>query len=136
MATTPSDKAQWNDQEVSALLDFLLEKKSEIGDAGMFKMGTFNAAAAHITGYCTSGPAKTGKMCKTKWRALKTTYSSIQKYQETSGTHWDNKTGATISTPAEENVWNDYIKIKPNAPMRSFRMKGWDFLPKLESILP
>jgi hypothetical protein len=43
---------------------------------------------------------------------LKKTYSSIQKYQETSGFHWDNTTGATVKTPAEENVWNEYSKIK------------------------
>ena len=68
--TTPIDKAQWNEKETEALVDFLLEHKSEIGDAGMFKMGTFNAAAASIAGHYTSGPKKTGKMCKTKWRAV------------------------------------------------------------------
>ena len=73
MATTPtapSDKAQWNEDEIMALADFLLEHKSEIGDAGMFKMGTFNAAAGHIVVHHTLGPTKTGNMCKTKWRAV------------------------------------------------------------------
>jgi len=68
--TAPIDKAQWNENETVALVDFFLEHKSEIGDAGMFKMGTFNAAAASITAHYTSGPRKTGKMCKTKWRAV------------------------------------------------------------------
>jgi hypothetical protein len=69
--TAPSDtKAQWNDEETTALADFLLEHKSEIGDAGMYKMGTFNAAAGNIAIHHTLGPAKTGKMCKTKWRAV------------------------------------------------------------------
>ena len=87
---------------------------------------------------------------------LKTIYSSIQKYQGTSGFHWDNTTGATIGTPAEENVWNEYVKIKvcyrlilyhftydylyisiqSNAPIRPFHGKGWNLLPKLETILP
>jgi hypothetical protein len=73
MATTPTappDKAQWNEEETSALVDFLLEHKSEIGDAGMYKMGTFNAAASSIATHHTLGPRKTGKMCKTKWRAV------------------------------------------------------------------
>jgi hypothetical protein len=72
MATTPlaSDKAQWNEGETTALVDFLLEHKSEMGEAGMYKMGTFNAAASHIAVHHTSGPIKTGKMCKTKWRAV------------------------------------------------------------------
>jgi hypothetical protein len=46
---------------------------------------------------------------------LKTIYSSIQKYQGTSGFHWNNTTGATIGTAAEENVWNEYSKIKVSA---------------------
>ena len=72
MATAPTvpDKAQWNQDETMALVNFLLECKSEIGDAGMYKMGTFNDAAGHIAVCHTSGPRKTGKMCKAKWRAV------------------------------------------------------------------
>src|SRR6202044_789545 len=79
MATTPTapDKAQWNENETIALVDFLLEHKSEIGDAGMFKMGTFNAAAGHIAVHHTSGPMKNGKMCRTKWRAVQIFFLSI-----------------------------------------------------------
>jgi len=131
MATAPPDKAQWNDDETIALVDDLLEHKSAIGEAGMYKMATFNAAAGHIAAHHTLGPVKTGKMCKTKWRSvrnflslivavslmcsdiqLKTIYNSIQKYQGTSGFHWDNTTGASVGTQAEENVWNEYVKIK------------------------
>ena len=70
MVTAPADKAQWNDQETKAFVDYLLEHKSEIGDAGSFKMGTFNATAEHISVHHTTGPIKTGKMCQTKWRAV------------------------------------------------------------------
>jgi hypothetical protein len=73
-ASTPSAsdnlKAQWNENETVALVDYLLDHKSEIGDAGMYKMGTFNAAAGHIAALHSLGPTKTGKMCKTKWRAV------------------------------------------------------------------
>ena len=48
-------------------------------------------------------------MCTDKLKAI---YSSIQKYQATSGFHWDNATGATIRTSAEQNVWNEYAKVK------------------------
>ena len=71
MASTPASSrgpsAQWNEVETAALLDYLVEHKSEIGDGGMFKMGTFNAAANAITEHHTLGPVKTGNMCKTKW---------------------------------------------------------------------
>ena len=43
---------------------------------------------------------------------FKIIYNSIQKYQGTSGFHWDNAMGETIVTPAEVNVWNEYVKIK------------------------
>ena len=73
MATVPSsttDKAHWNENETTALVDFLLEHKSEMGQGAMFKLGTFNAAADHIKIHRTSGPIKTGTMCRTKWRAV------------------------------------------------------------------
>jgi hypothetical protein len=63
-------KHPWNEVETMALVDFLLEHKSEIANAGMYKMGTFNVAAGHIAPNHSLGPRKTGKMCKTKWRAV------------------------------------------------------------------
>ena len=72
-AATPPTRgptAQWNEEETKALLTYLLEHKSEIGDRGMFKMGTYNAAATEIAMHHSSGPTKTGKMGKTKWRAV------------------------------------------------------------------
>ncbi|KIM91721.1 hypothetical protein PILCRDRAFT_52541, partial [Piloderma croceum F 1598] len=91
-----ADKAQWDEEEIVALLDYLLDHKSAIGEAGSFKMPTFKAAADSISGLLVNGPIKMGKMCKTKWRTLKSTYSAIQKYQESSGMHWDYTTGASI----------------------------------------
>ena len=74
MASTPASSrgpsVQWNEAENAALLDYLVEHKSEIGDGGMFKMGTFNAAAHVIAGHHTLSPVKTGSMCKTKWRTV------------------------------------------------------------------
>ena len=60
-------KAQWNEQEVTALLEYLNAHKAEAGDSDSFKMSTLNAAATHIQQHLTQGPVKTGKMCKTKW---------------------------------------------------------------------
>ena len=71
MATQPqkTEKAQWNDAEVKALLDYLLEHWAE-GEGGGFKQKTHNGVAAHIASYLTQGPVKTGKMCKTKWTSV------------------------------------------------------------------
>jgi len=62
-----SDKAQWNESETSALLDYLVVHQAESGDAGNFKMATYNAAATAIAPLLNKGPKKTGKMCKNKW---------------------------------------------------------------------
>jgi len=68
--TTRGPTAQWNDEETKALVAYLLAHKSEMGDGGTYKMGTFNAAANAIATHHNLGPEKTGKMCKTKWRAV------------------------------------------------------------------
>ena len=69
METTPTTRGpsvHWNEEEIDALIAYLLEHKSEIGEGGMFKMGTFNAAANAIASHHTLGPVKTGDMCKRK----------------------------------------------------------------------
>jgi hypothetical protein len=123
-----ADKAQWNENEVTALVDYLFLHKSEAGEGGSFKMATFNAAAASIVSHHTHGPAKTGLMCKTKWTSvsnresslyptqvslqLKATKAAIEKYRNQSGVHWDNHGGAGIDGAAAENVWATYLKVR------------------------
>jgi hypothetical protein len=70
MAQPPKEKANWNEQEVTALINYLYEHRAEAGDGGSFKNTTFNAAAAHIGPFLTQGPPKTAKRCKTKWMAV------------------------------------------------------------------
>ena len=62
--------AHWNEEETKALLTYLLEHKSEMGDGDTFKMGTFNSAATEMTVHHTLGPVKTGKMCRIKWQTV------------------------------------------------------------------
>lgn len=71
--TTPSvagGKAQWNSVEVSAFVDYLHEHRAERGDAGNFKPSVYSAAATAIGPHRTSGPPKTGAMCKNKWTSV------------------------------------------------------------------
>jgi hypothetical protein len=69
-AQQEKEKAHWNEAETVAFLAYLLDHKSEIGDSGSFKASSYNAAAGHISHLLTQGPAKTGKMCKTKWQTV------------------------------------------------------------------
>src|ERR1700690_1259701 len=62
-------RADWNDAETTALLAYLTAHRSE-GEGTNFKMQTYNAAAEKTAPFWTNGPAKTGKMCKTKWQSV------------------------------------------------------------------
>lgn len=67
-------KANWNDAETLALVNYLWEHRAEAGDGGTFKDATFNAAAAHIAREWTTGAVKTAKRCKTKWAGVSPYY--------------------------------------------------------------
>ena len=60
-------RAQWNENEVAKLVDYLHEHRAQRGDAGNFKDPTYNAAAEYIQPFRMTGPVKTGKMVRTKW---------------------------------------------------------------------
>ena len=62
-------RADWNDAETIALIAYVTAHRSE-GDGTNFKMQTYNAAAEDMAPFWTSGPAKTGKMCKSKWSSV------------------------------------------------------------------
>ena len=129
LSANDKEKAHWNEPEVTAFIDYLYNHwpGAEIGDAGNFRLTTYNAAVDHIVPYHSSGPKKTGKMCKTKWSSvcyycwlfihtnwsvflqIKHIYSAIENYQNQSGFHWDNICGAGIEGDTAEAVWTTYI---------------------------
>jgi hypothetical protein len=62
-----TEKADWNDAEIEAMLDYLILHRSKLAGT-TFKMSTFNEVAANIStkNLRTQGPTKTGVHCKTK----------------------------------------------------------------------
>ncbi|KAG2072135.1 hypothetical protein BDR04DRAFT_1117185 [Suillus decipiens] len=103
-----ASKAHWQEAEVDVLLHHLIENRAAGGDGGNFQLSTYNSAAAAINSngtITTMGPPKMGKMVKTKW-------TSIETYCNTSGFHWDNVQGAGIDGPAATTIWNTYIHPK------------------------
>ncbi|KAG2140622.1 hypothetical protein DEU56DRAFT_941592 [Suillus clintonianus] len=69
-------KAQWNEAEVDALLDYLITQKSKIAGT-TFKDEVFNEASNMIAGMGTYGPSKTGPQCKTKWASCLTIFMQV-----------------------------------------------------------
>ena len=71
MATSaPTERADWNEAETIAFVEYLHEHKAEGGDGGGFKDVTFRGASTHIANLLTAGPVKTPKHCKTKWASV------------------------------------------------------------------
>ncbi|KIM76953.1 hypothetical protein PILCRDRAFT_12475 [Piloderma croceum F 1598] len=132
------EKANWNEPETVALVNYFWEHRAEGGDGGTFKDTAFNAVATHIAHLWTSGPVKTAKKCKTKYNGLKTIFRAIVTYKDTtSGSHWDNVKGANIEGEAALATWNNYINAsKSNKPMAAFRTKGWLYFDKFQDIIP
>ena len=71
MATSgQQEKANWNDPETAAFVEYLWEHRSEGGDGGTFKDVTMRAAAEHIADKHDLGPIKLLKHCKTKYSGV------------------------------------------------------------------
>ena len=64
------DRAKWNDEETHRFLEYLEQHKSAMGEAGNFKASIYTGAVDSIAKYLTTGPAKMGKMVKTKWQSV------------------------------------------------------------------
>lgn len=64
-------KAQWNDTETNAFIDYLIANRLKMG-ATLFKLETFNKAASTLgtMDIRTHGPIKTGVHCRTKYNLV------------------------------------------------------------------
>lgn len=129
--TISSPKAQWNDNEIAALLQYLDKQKSQSEGVGNFKDPIWNSAPEAIKDHHSRGPVKTAKMCRNKWTTvrcqllimmhatdlppsfqLKGIYNSIEGYRSASGFHFDNVNGANIQGEAATGIWNDIVTKK------------------------
>ncbi|KAG1875396.1 hypothetical protein DFJ58DRAFT_721232 [Suillus subalutaceus] len=125
---TRASNAQWNDQEVTTLINFLYDHCSE-GTGGHFKPKVFGSAAQFINddeelALNQLGPPKTSKSVRNKWILLKNVYYAIEKYCNQTGVHWDNEVGAGIQDPAAAGVWTTYGQN--NNLISPFHNKGWE----------
>ena len=129
MATlAPTEKADWNEVETTAFVEYLWEHKAEGGDGGGFKDVTFGGASMHIANLLSAGPVKTPKCCKMKWTSvchwsvncpdtnfmsyvqLKAIFCAIISFKEnTLGMHWDDKNSANKSGDVSSSMFDNYV---------------------------
>ena len=64
--------AVWSEQKVNQIRSYLQDHAPGVGDRGNFKNSAYKAAARHIALYHKSGPIKTSKYVKNKYKTVKT----------------------------------------------------------------
>jgi hypothetical protein len=75
MSTAPkTEKAIWNNTEITVFINYLIAHKYEAGDGASFKLSTFIAALPVLAPLQTVGPIKTVKMCKGKWQTVSSNF--------------------------------------------------------------
>ncbi|KAF5315011.1 hypothetical protein D9619_007458 [Psilocybe cf. subviscida] len=128
-----AQKAHWTPKEEQALLEFLVEHKSEARDGGNFKQATFCQAALHLAPLHVCSAQKAGKNCANKYSYFRQLYRIVVAIQAASGWVWDDKTSGSIN-PDTLSSWDDYVQAHPDA--RPFRNRGWPYLGQMEDLMP
>jgi hypothetical protein len=78
LPTSKAPRANWNDAEITALIDYLVKHMAEVGDGGNFKKAMFAGALRAVGPYHSAGPQKTASMCKLKYQSVSWVYPMIQ----------------------------------------------------------
>jgi hypothetical protein len=125
-----SSQAHWSDDDITALITFLISKKASAGDGIGFKGSVWTEAATAVNKVPpTKGVNKTLGSCKSKWGKvchllssflivtdwpiqLKETYNIVADIKAQSGFKWDDDGGADIDETTAE-VWATYEKVFP-----------------------
>ena len=78
MSEPVRENAVWNQQEIDYVMDYLWDHASEVGDGGNFKDSMYQAAATYIAPYYKSGPVKSAKHVKNKYKTVSTSLTICQ----------------------------------------------------------
>ena len=70
MSEQPRENAIWDEKETECMMEYLRDHASEAGDGGNFKETAYQAAATYIAPYRKSGPIKTAKHVKNKYKTV------------------------------------------------------------------
>ena len=73
MSEPTCENAIWDEKETECMMEYLHDHASEVGDGGNFKDSPYLAEAVYIAPYHRSGPVKTAKHIKTKYRSVSVT---------------------------------------------------------------
>ena len=66
------ENAVWNQQEINHMMNYLQDHASEVGDGESFKDSVYQATVTYIAPYHKSGPVKSTKHVKNKYKTVST----------------------------------------------------------------
>ena len=72
MSELVHENAVWNQQEIDHMMNYLWENASEVGDGENFKDSVYQATMTYIIPYHKSGPVKSAKHVKNKYKTVST----------------------------------------------------------------
>jgi hypothetical protein len=102
--TRSTKNATWSNEEVSQLVEQLLEAKN-LGQTS--ENGFKSAVWAKIASSFEDPLKKANRICELKWARIKKDYKYVKFLRELSGFGWDEETGLLT---AEPQVWADIAR--------------------------
>ena len=77
MSKSICENAIWDESETDKMMEYLQDNVASAGDGGNFKDSTYQATATYIALYHKSGPIKTAKHVKGKYKSVSIRYINI-----------------------------------------------------------
>ncbi|KAJ3720296.1 hypothetical protein C8R42DRAFT_670343 [Lentinula raphanica] len=132
--------AKWLDSDKAELVNYVYDRKAELGDGGNLVKQLASDAAAHFLqlGPPSKGGPKTANACQTQWKKLKKIYEAIRDvkdycYVGASGWPWNDDTGFQV-TAENADAWKAFSKAHP--VFAPFANRGWPLYDKMSEMCP
>ncbi|KAF9066537.1 hypothetical protein BDP27DRAFT_1227373 [Rhodocollybia butyracea] len=131
--------AKWLDPDKERLVNYVYDRRSELGEGGNLTKQMVNGLAAHfVQPPPAQGGPKTASSCKTQWQKLKRICEALwdvkgHTYPGASGWPYDDEFGFQV-TPDNANAWDSFKTAHPIfAP---FANVGWPHYEKMAEMCP
>ncbi|KIK32004.1 hypothetical protein CY34DRAFT_68441, partial [Suillus luteus UH-Slu-Lm8-n1] len=132
--------AYWTEDHIPSLIKFLAAHKSEASDEMNFKIGVFQAMAAHFLELLKDMSIffqVLVSQCNSHFQIQKQ-YKIVLDIKSQSGFSrfsWDNEFSASIDSTSEV-VWAVYVKeFFLHSDAAPFRNKGWPYFNEVDALL-
>ncbi|KAF9030514.1 hypothetical protein BDP27DRAFT_1531777 [Rhodocollybia butyracea] len=126
--------AKWLEPDKERLIDYVYDRRAELGEGGNLNKQIANGLAAHfVQPPPAQGGTKTASACKTQWQKVCLTLFESKSITESSGWPYDDELGFQV-TPENADAWDSFKTAHPIfAP---FANVGWPHYEKMAEMCP